>query len=108
MPLPQVDPFLAHVLNEIFPRNPIWLSRSAPGANQFALELVNPGGDVAYALGDKSGKILAKTLVLDRTDLAYTGWTIRSWMPKPPSGMVFFSLAVVMGILGLVLLRKQS
>jgi hypothetical protein len=96
------------VLNEIFPSNPIWHSSAVSDVKQFALELVNPAGEVAYAIGDKTGKILAKTLVLERTDLAYAGWSIRSWMPKPFSGVVFFSLAIVMGILGLVLLRKQN
>jgi hypothetical protein len=108
IPLPQVDPFTARVLNEVFPYNRLWLSSAAPGANQFAVELINPGGEIAYAIGDKTGKILASTLILDRTDLAYAGWTIKGWRPKPPSGMVFFSLAVVMGCLGLVLLRKRN
>lgn len=105
-PLTEVWPYTARLLNERFPADPVWKAVPATGPNAYAAELVNPSGQTAFLIGDKTGKTLAKTIKLDRTDLGYVNWTINAWAPRPATGFVFYALALVMGILGLVLVRK--
>jgi hypothetical protein len=106
LPVPGVDPYIARILNEIFPKDPVWQKAGTSGAPVFALELINSNGEIMYAIGDKTGKAPTLQQKLDRNDLAYTGWTIQVWSPKQSSVWPMLILAAILLLVGLVLVFK--
>jgi hypothetical protein len=107
LPLTTVDPYIAGILNEAFPKSPVWRNAAtSAGKVEYTLELVNPAGEIAYAIGEKTDKVSALKINLEQSDLGYRGWTINVWMPRPPSAFGLFAAAALSLIVGIILILK--
>jgi hypothetical protein len=65
------------------------------------IELVNPADEPAYSTGSIAGKKVIRQIILDPSDVGYSGWKVNAWAAAP--GKLYLILSIMAGIVGIVL-----
>ncbi len=100
----QLDPPSQAVIEDRFPRSPIFSLTEESDGDRFAFTLTAPEKAASYNLGDVQGKSRIWEKELDKTALNFKGWTIAVWARDAGKSVLAFLPTAAAGLAGIVLL----